>query len=189
MFTGDRGNYATYIFDKPSDDPAVDERIHDRFMQTVAEPSYCSRLMIFNEGRWICQVKTISETIRFPRDIIRSVRERLSGNIKFCAASIIGLLIIGSCSATGTNIMADDPQKKDNVAVHPIGDVVREHTEELMSIPGVVGVGEGLCNNTPCIKVYVNKSTPELDKKIPAVLEGYKVSKEVTGSIRAHPDD
>jgi hypothetical protein len=95
MFTGYRGNHATYIFDQPSDDPAVNERIHDRFMQTVAEPSCCSRLMIFNEGHRICQVKTISETIRSPRDI--TVRGNLSEGTKFCAVSIIGLLIIGIC--------------------------------------------------------------------------------------------
>jgi hypothetical protein len=75
------------------------------------------------------------------------------------------------------------------MVVHPIRDVIKEHTEELMSIPGVVGVGQGLCDNTPCIKVYIIKSTPELDRKIPAVLDGYRVSTEVTGPIKAHPDD
>jgi hypothetical protein len=130
-----------------------------------------------------------SKTIRLSRDIIESMRGILSGNIKFCAVSIMGLLIIGSCAASCTNRMVDDHQMKTNVSARPIEDVLREHTEELMSIPGVAGVGEGLCNNTPCIKVYIIKSTPELDRKIPAVLEGYRVSKEVTGSIRAHPDD
>ena len=85
--------------------------------------------------------------------------------------------------------MVDDHQTKTDVAMHPIEDIIKEHTEELMSIPGVVGVGQGLCNNTPCIKVYIIKSTPELDRKIPAVFDGYRVSIEVTGSIRAHPDD
>ena len=85
--------------------------------------------------------------------------------------------------------MVDDHQTKTDVAMHPIEDIIKAHTEELMSIPGVVGVGQGLCNNTPCIKVYIIKSTPELDRKIPAVFDGYRVSIEVTGSIRAHPDD
>jgi hypothetical protein len=58
-----------------------------------------------------------------------------------------------------------------------------------MSIPGVVGVGQGLCDNNPCIKVYIIKRTPELDKRIPALLEGYEVSIEITGEIRAHPDN
>jgi hypothetical protein len=111
------------------------------------------------------------------------------GNRKFCAASIMSLLIAGICTGSCTSRIVNDHETKTNMVVHPIRDVIKEHTEELMSIPGVVGVGQGLCDNTPCIKVYIIKSTPELDRKIPAVLDGYRVSTEVTGPIKAHPDD
>jgi len=102
---------------------------------------------------------------------------------------IMSLLILGICAASCLAKIADDHQTKTIMAAHTIEDVIKEHTEELLSIPGVVGIGQGLCDNTPCIKVYVVKSTPELDKKIPAVLDGYRVSTEVTGEIRSHPDD
>ncbi len=68
-----------------------------------------------------------------------------------------------------------------------IEEVLKEHTEELMSVPGVVGIGQGLCNDKPCIKVFVIEKTPELEQEIPSSLEGYPVMIEETGEIRALP--
>lgn len=66
-----------------------------------------------------------------------------------------------------------------------IKQVLKEHTEDLMALPGVVGTGEGLCNKKPCIKVLVIKITPELANKIPGELDGYSVSVQETGEIKA----
>ena len=63
--------------------------------------------------------------------------------------------------------------------------VLQEHTDELMSLAGVVGTAQGLCHDKPCIKVYVIDLTPELEKKIPKTIEGYVVDVEATGEIRA----
>ncbi len=63
--------------------------------------------------------------------------------------------------------------------------VLKEHTDSLMSIPGIVGTAQGLCAGNPCIKVYVVKKTPDLVKQIPATLEGYVVEIQVTGEIKA----
>lgn len=63
--------------------------------------------------------------------------------------------------------------------------ILKKHTDKLMSIPGVVGTGEGLYNNSPCIKVYVVKKTPELENKIPNIIEDYVVDVEETGVYQA----
>jgi hypothetical protein len=66
-----------------------------------------------------------------------------------------------------------------------INDVMKTHVNELMALPGVVGVFIGaLDNGTPCIKVMVVKATPELEKKIPRDLEGHPVVIVETGEIR-----
>ncbi len=66
--------------------------------------------------------------------------------------------------------------------------VLKQHTDRLMSLPGVVGTAIGVCEGTPCIKVLVVKKTPELVNEIPQTLEGYPVVIEETGEIRAlHP--
>ena len=57
-----------------------------------------------------------------------------------------------------------------------------------MAVPGVVGTAIGICNGMPCIKVYVVKKTPELDRKIPDTLEGYPVMTEETGEFRRLPE-
>lgn len=68
-----------------------------------------------------------------------------------------------------------------------IDEVLREHVKALMSIPGVVGAGQGLCEGKPCIKVYVIEKTPEMEQKIPDILDGYPVMVEETGPIKALP--
>ncbi|MEE9610245.1 MAG: hypothetical protein V3W19_03295, partial [Desulfatiglandales bacterium] len=67
--------------------------------------------------------------------------------------------------------------------------VLKEHTDELMSLPGVVGTAQGLCDDQPCIKVFVIEKTPELDQEIPDILEGYPLMIEETGTIRALPEN
>ncbi|NIO03134.1 MAG: hypothetical protein GTN74_00575 [Proteobacteria bacterium] len=58
-----------------------------------------------------------------------------------------------------------------------------------MSLPGVVGTAQGLCDDKPCINVFVIKKTLELDEKIPDSLDGYPVAIEETGEFRALPGD
>ena len=66
-----------------------------------------------------------------------------------------------------------------------IEDVLQEHTEKWMSIPGVVGTGQGLCDEKPCIKIYVMEINPGLKEKIPSTMEGYKIELVETGAFRA----
>ena len=66
-----------------------------------------------------------------------------------------------------------------------IGEVLKEHTESLMSIPGVVGTSEGKHAGKPCIRVLVIRKTPQLTKKIPSTIEDYAVTVQETGRIRA----
>lgn len=63
--------------------------------------------------------------------------------------------------------------------------VLEEHTDEWMSIPGVVGTAIGASNGEPCIKVYVLEKTDELTEKIPSQVEGFPVVMQQTGEVRA----
>lgn len=68
-----------------------------------------------------------------------------------------------------------------------INAVLADHDQELLAIPGVVGVYIGLLNDeeTPCLKVMLARKDPDLSRKIPSQLEGYPVVTEITGQI--HP--
>ena len=71
------------------------------------------------------------------------------------------------------------------MAAKTIEEVLKERTDQWMSIPGVVGTAIGEFRGKPCIKIYVVKKTEELTKKLPSQAEGFPVVIQETGEIRA----
>jgi len=67
-----------------------------------------------------------------------------------------------------------------------INAVLEDHNAELMALPGVVGVCISLLEDqkTECIKVLLARKDRNLQKRIPRMLEGYRVVTEVTGEFR-----
>lgn len=103
------------------------------------------------------------------------------------AFAIIWIIFVSYEAMSCVDNTAKDGDGGNNMPSKSIDTVLQEHTEKIMAIPGVVGMGEGLCSNDPCIKVFVKKKTAELQKKIPRELEGYVVELEETGEVRALP--
>lgn len=68
-----------------------------------------------------------------------------------------------------------------------IDSVLQQNTDQLMQIPGVVGVAQGLLNEKPCIIVYVVEKTSEINQKIPRQLSNFPVDIIESGEIRALP--
>jgi hypothetical protein len=64
-------------------------------------------------------------------------------------------------------------------------DILTRHTDRLLSIPGVVGVGEGERAGQPVVLVMVAALTPELAAELPDDLDGHPLVTEVTGEITA----
>ncbi len=69
-----------------------------------------------------------------------------------------------------------------------IADVLKRHTDSLMAIPGVVGVGQGEQNGAPAVYVLVVSLTDSLRGALPDSIEGYAVVVKETGEIRAQPE-
>lgn len=105
---------------------------------------------------------------------------RMSSAIYRAMALLIVLLGLPSC----TTHLESAKQEESRTAVMTIEQALNHHTEQLMSIPGVVGTAIGECDGRPCIMVLVVKKTPELIKKIPSTLDGFPVIVEETGTIR-----
>ena len=71
-----------------------------------------------------------------------------------------------------------------------ISQVIKDHADEVMAVPGVVGIASGLTNDgTPCILVLVARDSAELRKHIPEQLDGHPVIIDETGEIRAMSDE
>ena len=83
------------------------------------------------------------------------------------------------------NNIRDDAKGQSEMPISDINVVMEAHIEQLMALPGVVGVYIGaLDDGRPCIKVMVIEKTPELEQKIPKALEGHPIVIEETGEIR-----
>lgn len=99
--------------------------------------------------------------------------------------AIFSLVIaVGLAACASSSYRREEPK----MAAKTIEEVLREHSRELMSLPGVVGTAQGLCAERPCIKVYVIRKSAELGRKIPDIIEGYPVAVEETGEIRTFPE-
>lgn len=77
--------------------------------------------------------------------------------------------------------------REESMCQNMIEDVLEERTPELMSVPGVTGTGISAVDDTRVILVYVKGITPQLEKKIRLILEGYPVIIEETGGFRSLP--
>jgi len=104
--------------------------------------------------------------------------------------NLIGFIFILLIIILGFNrIIFAVEQNREATPSKPIEELLNEHTDNFMSIPGVVGTAQGLCNNRPCIKVFVIEKTKEIDQKIPDELDGYPVDVEETGEFKALPEE
>ena len=77
------------------------------------------------------------------------------------------------------------PREEAPMPEKTIQQVLTDHTDSLMSLPGVVGTAQGECSGQPCIRVFVVKKTEDLLKQIPSVIEGYQVAVDETGEFNA----
>ncbi len=98
--------------------------------------------------------------------------------------AVVGLVWLFTAPAACGQQRVNQPKEK-SMPEKTIEAVLKEHTDRLMSLPGVVGTAQGLCSGKACIKVYVVKKTTDLVKQIPSMLEGYSVEIQETGEIRA----
>lgn len=69
-------------------------------------------------------------------------------------------------------------QKNSNTPHRPeqtmsVNKVLERYSETLLALPGVQGTAQSLCDKQPCIRVYVDRLTPELEKRIGDILTGH----------------
>ena len=88
---------------------------------------------------------------------------------------------IGGCSADD----ADGAKEGEAMSGKTIEQVLKDKTDEWMTIPGVEGTAIGLFEDKPCIKIFTSSKSQEIRAKIPSTVEGYPVIIEETGAFRA----
>ena len=110
------------------------------------------------------------------------------GKHRFGLLAVLGsLVVLTVCGIILWEVQEEETIMSDSAAARKasIEKVKEKYETQLLNIEGVEGVGIGEESGRPVIKVYVVKKTKTLQGKIPARLEGYPVSMEVTGEFHA----
>lgn len=102
----------------------------------------------------------------------------------YAILTIILVIIFINYSLVGC-VQETAPHEEEAMPPKTIQEVLKDHTQELMSIDGVIGTAVGEQKGELCIRVLVIQKTPELTEKIPSTLEGFTVVIQQTGEIRA----
>ena len=105
--------------------------------------------------------------------------KKFAGTAVVLCGAILAFLLCGCGHDAGKE------QTKTMTPTRNIDSVMAANVDQLMKIPGVVGVYHGLLDDgTDCIKVMVKKKSKEHESKIPSKLEGFPVVIEETCDIR-----
>jgi hypothetical protein len=103
-------------------------------------------------------------------------------------AVLLGVFALSLSSVNVTVFAGSEPavsKGETQVKEMTISEILRERTGALMAVQGVVGVGQGLCDGRPCVKVYVVKKTPEVEQEIRSILDPYLFSIKESGRFQS----
>ena len=91
----------------------------------------------------------------------------------------LGLIMLTGCRSNMAHDNTPPPSRDINA-------VLADHDDELLALPGVVGVYVGLMKDqkTTCLKVMLVREDRALESSIPRFLDGYPVITEVTGDFK-----
>ena len=101
--------------------------------------------------------------------------------------AILGLLLFLWFAATMVSCSREQAEIGQEDASMPnksLEEILQEYTDSLMTMSGVMGTAQGLCDGEPCIRVFVIKKSDELMGQIPPMIEGYPVDVQETGEFR-----
>ena len=68
-----------------------------------------------------------------------------------------------------------------------LGQIIASHSELIMGLDDVVGIGEGLCNETPCIRILLAQENAVSRARIVEELNGIPFAIEISGDFTARP--
>ena len=69
----------------------------------------------------------------------------------------MAMILIWNNNETYGNEAGENQGEGTQIVQKRVEQVLKEHTDDLMSLPGVVSTIQGLCNGQPCIKVFIDR--------------------------------
>ena len=68
-----------------------------------------------------------------------------------------------------------------------LGQIITDKGELIMALEDVVGIGEGLCDGSPCIRVFLARENAVSIAKIKELLAGVPFAADISGEFLASP--
>ena len=96
-------------------------------------------------------------------------------------ALVVILFLLGGSYKAACMTHSSDSTKHRKMT---IDQVLTKYNDKWLAIPGVIGTGEGKSDNKPCIMIFVSDHLHSVQKRIPDIVEGYKVVFHQTGEIK-----
>jgi len=97
---------------------------------------------------------------------------------------VLGIVLILVSSGCARKFTTDSIGGK-NMKAKTIVEVLEAHSDDWMSIPGVVGTAIGEFEGKPCLKILVTSRNDDLSKRIPPQIAGFSIVIQVTGEFQA----
>jgi hypothetical protein len=98
--------------------------------------------------------------------------------------SVAGIVLV-TLSGFGCGSNRGSAPQAQPMAGKTIEQVQTEHTDQWMTLPGVVGTAIGQRAGKPCILVLTSSNTEQVRRQIPPIVEGYPVVVQEIGPVRA----
>jgi hypothetical protein len=115
--------------------------------------------------------------------------QRIKSSYVLSTFKITAFIIVIAISFMACAENRDAIRRVNRMPQKTIEEVLRESNSKLLSVPGVVGTAQSLCDSKPCIKVYVIQISSELTRQIPDMIGGYPVIIEEVGQIHTLPEN
>ena len=97
---------------------------------------------------------------------------------------VLGVPFLLFAAGCGQRVAEDAPVER-SMPDRTIEEVLKQHTDSLVSLPGVAGPAQGERSGQPGIRGFVAERTPVFLKKIPSEIAGYELAVQDTGEIKA----
>ena len=91
-------------------------------------------------------------------------------------ALLVGIEAVLTAPVSGCHPNRSNLSPEDEMPRLTIEEVQEAYTEEWMGLQGVVGIGIGLCEGEPCIRVFLSQGSTEAEEAIPQAVGGYQLS-------------
>jgi hypothetical protein len=103
--------------------------------------------------------------------------------------SVVAAGLIHTACVNGNTPSSQHPAtgETDLAKSDDLGPLITSHSELIMALDDVVGIGESLCDETPCIRILLARENSISRARINEDLRGIPFAIEISGDFTARP--